>query len=108
MVNNIIFCYDAEKHTGNGNKRKQYFLQHKENHSNNKEVYTDGSKSTRRKVGFAAVFADIIRRSIHPHSNKKSNERDTKKRGYEIDNIYRLGEFNTRHCEQQKKPSNIK
>ena len=31
------------------------------NHSNNKKVYTDGSKSTERKVGFAAVLADIIR-----------------------------------------------
>ena len=33
----------------------------KEN-SNNKEVYTDGLKSTGRKVGFVAVFSDITRR----------------------------------------------
>ena len=26
-------------------KRKQYFLQYKENHSNNKKVYTDGLKN---------------------------------------------------------------
>ena len=32
-------------------ERKQHFLQHKGNHSNNKEVYTDGSQSTGRKVG---------------------------------------------------------
>ena len=44
MVNNIIFCYDGEKHTGK-TERKQHFLQHKGNHSNVKEAYTDGSKS---------------------------------------------------------------
>ena len=37
----------------------------KEN-SNNKEAYPDGSKSTGRKVGFAAVFADITRRGTLP------------------------------------------
>ena len=49
--------------------------------------------------------------SLHPHrcndSNKNSNERDTKKRGHEIGNIYRLAEFNAGHREQRK-PSNIK
>ena len=83
VVNNILFCYDREKHTGNDNERKQRFLQHKENHSDNKETYNDGSKSTERKVGFATVFADITRRSFHPHSsndnNKNNNERDTKR-----------------------------
>ena len=59
---------------GNNSERKFYFLQHKEKYSNNKEAYTDGSKSTKRKVGFAIVFADInrgrvlTRRSLHPHS----------------------------------------
>ena len=33
---------------------------HKRNRSNNKEAYTNRSKSIGRKVGFAAVFADII------------------------------------------------
>ena len=61
MVNIILFCYEGETHIGNGNERKQHFLQHKGNHSNNKEAYMDGSKSTRRKVGFAAVFMDITR-----------------------------------------------
>ena len=42
-------------HTGNDSKRKQHFLQHKENHNNNKEAYTDESKNTRRKVGFAVA-----------------------------------------------------
>ena len=60
---NILFCYEGETHTGNDNKRKQH-LQHKGKHSNNKEVYTDGSKSTARKVDFAAVFADIRRRGV--------------------------------------------
>ena len=55
---NILFCYDRE--------RKQHFLQHKGNHSNNKEDYTDGSKSTGRKVDFAAVFTDITRREALP------------------------------------------
>ena len=65
MVNDIIFCYDVKKkHTGNDNERKQHFLQHKEKHGNNKEAYTVGSKSTERKVGFTAVFADITRRGV--------------------------------------------
>ena len=55
-----------EKHTRNDSKRKQYFLQQKGNHSNNKETYTDGSKSTGRKVGFAEVFVDITRRGALP------------------------------------------
>ena len=62
LLNNIIFCYDGEKHTGNDSERKQNFLQHKGNHSSNKEAYTDGSKSTERRVEFAAEFADITRR----------------------------------------------
>ena len=49
LVNNILFCYEGETHTGNDSERKQ-------------EVYTDGLKSTGRKVGFATVFADIISR----------------------------------------------
>ena len=63
MVNNIIFCYDAEKYTENENEEKKHFLQHKGNHSNNKEAYIDGSKNTGKKVGFAAVFEDITRRA---------------------------------------------
>ena len=47
-------------------ERKYHFLQHIEKHSNNKEAYTDGSNSTRRKVGFAAVFADITKRGTLP------------------------------------------
>ena len=50
----------------NESKRKKHFLQHKGNHSNNKEAYTDGSNSIRRKVGFVEVFADIYRRGALP------------------------------------------
>ena len=35
-------------------------------YENTKEVYTDGSKSMRKKVCFAAVFTDIIRRGALP------------------------------------------
>ena len=61
-------CFSAmkEKHTGNDSERKQHFLKHKGKHSNNKEAYTKGSKSTRRKVGFAAVFMDIARKGVLP------------------------------------------
>ena len=38
---------------------------------NTKEAYTDGSKSTGRKVGFAAVIADIARRGTHPTTKLK-------------------------------------
>ena len=53
LINNIIFCYDREKQTGNDSERKQHILQHKGNHSNNREAYTDRSKSIGKKVGFA-------------------------------------------------------
>ena len=73
MVNNILFCYEGDKHTGNESEKKQHFLQHKEKHSSSKEAYTYGSKSAGRKVGLATVFANITRRgalpkeaSIHP------------------------------------------
>ena len=64
LVNIIIFCYDSEIHTGNDSERKQHFLKHKGNHNNFKEAYIDGSKSTGRKVSFAAVFANTTRRGI--------------------------------------------
>ena len=48
-----------KRNTRNDNKRKK---QHKGNHSNNKEAYTDRSKSTGRKV----CFADITRRGALP------------------------------------------
>ena len=67
LVINILFCYEGETHTGNDSERKQPFLQRKGNDSNNKKAYTDRSKSTRRKVGFAAVFTNITRRSMHPN-----------------------------------------
>ena len=38
LVNNILFCYEREKHTGNKSERKQHFLQHKGKHSNSKEA----------------------------------------------------------------------
>ena len=113
LINSIIFCYNAEKHTGNDNKKKQHFFQQKGNHSNNKEAYTERSKSTERKVGFASVFEDITRRGALPedtsiHTAEMSNERDRKKRRHKMGNIYRLAEFNACHREQQRKPSNIK
>ena len=40
----------------------------KEKHSNNKEAYTDGSKSTRRKVGFAVVFQTSLEVGHYPRS----------------------------------------
>ena len=39
---------------------------HKGKHSNNKEAYTNTSKSTGGKLGFAAVFMDINRRGALP------------------------------------------
>ena len=65
LVNNILFCYEKETHTENVSEIKQHFLQHKEKLGINKEAYTDGSKSTGRKVG-AAVFADITKRGALP------------------------------------------
>ena len=81
LVNNILFCYDEVKNKGNNREKKQYFLQHKENHSNNKETYTDRSKSTGRKVVFTAVFADITRREALPEkASIHTTMREIKKR----------------------------
>ena len=48
--------------TENESERKQHFLQHKRKHGSSKEAYTNRSKSTERKVGYAAVFIDTTRR----------------------------------------------
>ena len=69
LVNNILFCYEGKKHTKNKSKRKQHFLKDEEKHSNSKEAYTDRSKSTRRKVGYSAVFADTTRREELPEES---------------------------------------
>ena len=47
-------------------QRKQHFVQYKGKHSKSKEAYMDGSKSTGRKVGYAAVFTDSTRRGALP------------------------------------------
>ena len=60
LVNNMLFCYEGDKNTGNENKRKQ------RKHSNSKEAYIDGSKSIGRKIGFAAVFSDTTRKKALP------------------------------------------
>ena len=43
-------------------------------HINMKEAYTDGSKSTGRKLEIAAVFTDIPRRGTLPNSNERDKE----------------------------------
>ena len=62
----MLFCYEGDKHTGNESKKKQHFLQHKGKHSSSKESYTDGSKSTRRRVGYADVRTDKTRCGVLP------------------------------------------
>ena len=58
MMENYLIILQWEK--------KQHFLQHKEKHKNTKEAYTNGSKSMGKKIGFATVFTDIIRRGVLP------------------------------------------
>ena len=65
MVNNI-FCYEDEKNNGYESEIKQHFLQHKGKQSSSKEAYMDGSKSTERKVSYAAVFTDTTRGGALP------------------------------------------
>ena len=75
-----------EKQTqGNDSEKKQHFLKHKEKHSSSKEGYTDGSKSTRRKVGYAAVFTDSTRRGVLPeeasiHTAEMTSMKEIKER----------------------------
>ena len=66
LVNDILFCYEGDKHTGNESEKKQHFLQHKEKHSSSKKAYTGGSKNTEREVGYTVVFTDSSRRGAHP------------------------------------------
>ena len=85
MVNNILFYYEGDKHTGNEIEKKQHFLQHKEKHSRSKEAYTDGSKSPGRKVGYAAVFTDSNRRVALPeeaftHTAEMTAMKETKEK----------------------------
>ena len=106
IVNNISFCYEGEKCFRNDNERKQHFFQHKEKHKINKEAFTDGSKSTGRKVGFAAVFTDTTRRGALPEEASIHTAEMTaikiamKERGFEMGYIYRFAELNASHQEQ--------
>ena len=92
-----IVLLEGETHTGNESGRKQHFLYHKEKHRNNKEAYTDGSKSTGKKVDFEAVFVNITRRGMLPEeasihtaemTSIKTSARETQKRENEIWVIY--------------------
>ena len=62
-INNLLYCYEGNNYTGNESEKKQHFQQ-------NKEAYTDRSKSTGRKVGYAAVFIDSTEDG---HFQKKSS-----------------------------------
>ena len=66
LVNHKLFCYECDKHTGNESERKQHFQQHKAKHGSSKEAYTNGSKNTGKKIGYAAVFTDTTRRGTLP------------------------------------------
>ena len=104
LVNNKLFCYKGDEHPRNESEKRQHFLQHKEKHSSSKKAYTDGSKSTGRKVGCAAILTDITRKGSLPeeasiHTTEmtilKIAVREIKKeRKHEMGNIYRLAEFN--------------
>ena len=67
MVNNIFFCYEGETHTWHDSEKTQSFLQDKEKYGNNKKAHTDGLNIMGRKVGFAALFADIVKREALPN-----------------------------------------
>ena len=113
MVNNILFCYEGDKHTGNESEKKQHFLQHKEKHSNSKEAYTDESKSTGKIVGYAAVFTDSTRRGAVPegisiHTAEMTQMKKIKEREDIRWVIYILVELNAGHREQQRKSPNAK
>ena len=49
-----MFCY-KKKHALGMTVRESSTSYNKGNHRNNKEAYTDGPKSTGRKVGFADI-----------------------------------------------------
>ena len=66
LVNNIAFCYVRKPPTDIVLEKKQHFIENMEKHTNNDKVYTNGSKSKEKKVGFAAVFQDITKRGALP------------------------------------------
>ena len=89
-------------------EKRQHFLQHKEKHISSKEAYTDGSKSTGRKVGYTAVFTDTTRRGVLPeeasiHTAEMTAMKEIKEYIY---NIFRLLELNAGHREQQRNSPN--
>ena len=49
LVNNILLCQKGETCMRSDIERNQHFLQHKEKHGKNKEVFTDGLRSTKGK-----------------------------------------------------------
>ena len=67
----------------------------------------DESKSTGRKVGYAAVFTDSTKRGALPEEATIHTAEMTamKERGHKMGNIYRLVEFNAGNQEQQKSPN---
>ena len=67
-----------------------------------KKANTDGSKSTGRKVGYAAVFTDTTRRGALPeeasiHTAEMTAMKDKKERVHKMGHTYRLVEFNAGH-----------
>ena len=77
------------------------------------KIYNHTTKTLEICFNYLIYFTGIVlnglfsswctdRGSIHPHSWNDSNERDTKKRGYEMCNICRLIEFNAGHWRQQR------
>ena len=61
LVNNI-YSVMKEKNTQGITERESSISYNTKKHNNNKEPYMDRSKSTERKVSFAAVFRDITSR----------------------------------------------
>ena len=82
--------------------RKQILIIRKGKHFNNKESYTDGSKSTRRKLGFAAVFKDCTRRGPLPEEASNYIAKQTAIK-IAMREIQRKNDMKI-----QRKPSNIK
>ena len=101
--------YMKEKHMRNDSARKQHFQQHKRKHSNNKKAYTDGSKSSRRKVGYADVFTNVTKRGALPEEASihtaemiaiKVGLKEIQKVKTKISNIYRHSELYAFHLIQ--------
>ena len=68
LVNNILFCYEGEIHTGNDNERKHHFLNTKENIVITKKPTRMDQKTQADKATKQAIYMPEMTKTRLPHT----------------------------------------